>query len=668
MQSGGIANPLFFIGVIENNVDTRGEGRCQVRAFGIHGTNDEVPKDLLPWAIVAQGGYDPNVVPRINSWVYGMFLDGRDAQQPMILGLVPTQMTEKIDPTKNGWGCIPDEDGDLLAKGSEPAAVGEPQNSKLARGERTEETYVLAQEMSRTLNVPIGGTEETWSEPAAAYNAQYPHNRVIESGSHTIELDDTPGAERIMIHHKTGSFVQIDSRGTKTNKTVSDQYDIIDRKQHVVIGGMSTVTIMGNSYVYVKGNKVEEIVGDLTQIVHGEHHLSVAGQSTINAGEQVQIRGADVRMQANVGTLSIKAGKELQLEAGIGTYMKSKKFWNQATDTMNIKAKNMFTTVEEELNIFAPTTKMFADTQMDLKSAIVNIQSTGKLSLKASTVAIDDIVTMANGEAATAEEAVEGEESIEAVAVDAPEPPAKNTAIQPPTDQGSRGSNGYSSRDHGSNGGASTDNSTGDITAATQTAATPLLDLIGNKESNGYDDISRLVKRRKPSQPITEMTIQEILDWQESIDRFQLSEAVGRYQIMEDTLRGYNNDKTVGPGSPLSKRAGLSNSALFSPENQDKLALALLNFRGLNKFLNGDITRDQFANNLASEWAALPLVIGPKKGFSKYDKDAAGNSARCTVGEVLEAIDKVGSRHKKLIIESAPGFSGDPTIFDGGTQ
>ena len=94
----GIRNPLFFVGVVENNNDLRLEGRCQVRAFGIHGTIKEVPTDMLPWAIVGQGGYDPNVVPKINSWVYGMFLDGRDAQQPLILGMIPTQSIENIDP------------------------------------------------------------------------------------------------------------------------------------------------------------------------------------------------------------------------------------------------------------------------------------------------------------------------------------------------------------------------------------------------------------------------------------------------------------------------------------------------------------------------------------------------------------------------------------------
>lgn len=103
-HGAGIRNPLFFIGVVEGNKDDRLEGRVRVRAFGIHGTVDEIATDELPWAIVAQGGYDPNVVPKVNSWVYGMFLDGRDGQQPMILGLIPTQAVDAIDLKNMGGG------------------------------------------------------------------------------------------------------------------------------------------------------------------------------------------------------------------------------------------------------------------------------------------------------------------------------------------------------------------------------------------------------------------------------------------------------------------------------------------------------------------------------------------------------------------------------------
>tara|TARA_B110000977_G_scaffold162714_1_gene208331 strand:- start:2240 stop:4180 length:1941 start_codon:yes stop_codon:yes gene_type:complete len=640
----GIRNPLFFVGVIENNVDARLEGRVQVRAFSVHGSVDQVPTDMLPWAIVVQGGYDPNVVPKINSWVYGMFLDGRDAQQPMVLGLIPTQFTDPLNPTKTGWGIVPDKDGDILAQGSAPKDSGQPQNSRLARGEYIEETHVLAQEMGRTVDVPIGGTDESWDEPAPAYNAQYPHNRVIETATHSIELDDTPGAERIMIHHKSGSFIQIDSRGTTTTKSVSDKYDVMDRKQHVVVGGMSTVTILGNSYVYVKGNKVEEIEGDLQTLVHGNHMLSVGGQSTINASDQVQIRAADVKINANVGTMSFNAAKELQVESGKGTYFKSKKVWIQATDT---------------LNIFGDKINMQGVTDFNIKGdTILKLGSNGLLHLDAATVNIDDFVSMANGTAVAPDDA---EESVGADKVVAPEPVGKSTSIVSLDIPGSIGSAGVSSRDHGGDGTSSSAATISSINAATQTAATPLLNFIGNKESEGYDDISGLVSQsRYPVKSLTQMTITEVLDWQESIDRFQLSEASGRYQIMEDTLRGYNNDTTTGPGSPLYTKAGISGGDLFSPKNQDKMAIVLLEQRGLNRFLSGEITREEFANNLASEWASLPLVTGPNAGKSQYSGDRAGNKSLTTVQEFLNAIDAVKSTY------SAP--PGDPTNTTEGPQ
>ena len=64
----GIQNPLFFIGVVENNIDSRLEGRIQVRAFGIHGTVQQVATEDLPWATIISGAYDPDVpVPPLNS-------------------------------------------------------------------------------------------------------------------------------------------------------------------------------------------------------------------------------------------------------------------------------------------------------------------------------------------------------------------------------------------------------------------------------------------------------------------------------------------------------------------------------------------------------------------------------------------------------------------------
>jgi hypothetical protein len=628
-----------------------------------------------------------------------MFLDGRDAQQPMVLGLIPTQFADELNPAQNGWGWIPPGDGESLAHGSAPEDRGQPQQDRLARGEYIQDTYVLQQEMGRAVDVKIGGTDKTWDEPSSAYGAQYPHNRVIKTAHHSIELDDTPGAERIMIHHKSGSFVQIDSRGVKTDKTVSDKYEVIDRKQHVVVGGSSTVTILGNSYVYVKGNKIEEIEGDLQTKVRGNHLLSVGGQSNIIASEQVQIRAADVKVQANVGTMSLRAGKEMQISSGglIGLPPKygaltinSEKILINALDKLHMRGVTQVNIQSvAEMNISAYLINQLSTT-WTTKATSTFISSTGNTDIDAGIdMAIGGkVVTNIGGPivnvgagyvnlappvpprpsiaaglgaAVTAKMIpapglpfVPGSGTPElgwyAAAVVAPEPVQKSTSIAGPDEPGSIGGGGFSAKDYGGSDSAA-QSTIGTVSSATQTAATPLLDFIGNKESEGYDDISGLVSRALyPAKQLTAMTIQEVLDWQESIDQSQLSEASGRYQIMEDTLRGFNNELGLGSGTnSLYARAGLSAGDLFSPENQDKMAIVLLEGRGLSKFLAGTITREQFANNLASEWASLPLVTGPNAGRSKYAGDSAGNRSLTSANAVLSVIDQVKARSEAAL-------------------
>ena len=154
----GFVQPMFFIGVVENREDPRLEGRVQVRAFGVHGSNRDVPTEDLPWATLIIGNHDVNFTPPpLNAWVFGFFIDGRDAQQPMILGLIPTQATDLVNPEVYGWGAVPLEDYDRQSQGSRPRDIGLSPMSKLATGEFTNETYNEALETNRVRNIPIAG-------------------------------------------------------------------------------------------------------------------------------------------------------------------------------------------------------------------------------------------------------------------------------------------------------------------------------------------------------------------------------------------------------------------------------------------------------------------------------------------------------------------------------
>jgi GH24 family phage-related lysozyme (muramidase) len=400
---------------------------------------DQVPTENLPWATLICGGYDPNTpLPPVNSFVFGFFVDGRDAQQPMILGLIPTQMTEVIDPAVTGWGALPGRDSNILARGSTPEDYGQPANSRLERGEDLDQTYVLLQEMNRVRDVPTARTDSNdetppFEEPAPAYNAQYPFNRVIETASHSIELDDTPGAERITVFHKSGSFVQIDSRGTTVHKSVSDKYEINDTHQHVYVGGKSQVTIIGDSRVLVKGNKIEEVEGDLIQVVHGNHLLSVAGQMNLNGSEEVQMRAAKLRLESNVESINIKSARDVKIESGKTISVKSgEAIAVESTDRLDIKSgTNLFLNAQDIGHLRAQTVRIGGQSRVDIN---------------ASNVYIDDNISMANGSAISPSVAAPAQV---AEGTELPEPAAKSTSTTQYRNSSSIGSSGYTSQDEG---------------------------------------------------------------------------------------------------------------------------------------------------------------------------------------------------------------------------
>ena len=360
IDGSGISNPFFFIGMVEGNVDETHEGRVRVRAFGVHGTQKQIPTTDLPWAMCAAGNYDPNnPPPPLNSFVYGMFLDCRMAQHPIILGLLPGMYNKESNPTKDGEGVIAEKNGDLLARGYSPNdfnAGGGP--DRLARCELLNETYLLQQAANRTHDQKIADMDETWSEPPPAYAAKYPYNRVIKSGRHSIELDDSPGAERIMIHHDSGAYIQIDSKGTVTEKAAADRYEINIGTKHES-SGHSVVTVNGNAHVYVKGNKTEEIEGDYKLLVHGHAEFGVGGAMYLNASDQVQMRGGDIKIEANAGIATLFAKKEIQFEA---------------RNQLNFVAKNIKSTALNTYDVFS-TKAIKLSTPGDIHNTASNIIS-----------------------------------------------------------------------------------------------------------------------------------------------------------------------------------------------------------------------------------------------------------------------------------------------------
>lgn len=127
----------------------------------------------------------------------------------------------------------------------------------------------------------------------------------------------------------------------------------------------------------------------------------------------------------------------------------------------------------------------------------------------------------------------------------------------------------------------------------------------------------------------TAMTVGEVLQWQDNyVAKGSPSSAVGRYQFINTTLRGLVNEMNI------------SYDEQFNYILQDKLAIRLLERRGVYDYAKGNITREQLAHNLSKEWAALPRVVGDHPEASYYDGDGL-NKAQVNLEQIFAAIESL---------------------------
>lgn len=111
-------NTRWFFGIVKDINDPLEMGRIKVRIYGIHPDDTERATDTdLPWAQVAvpiteggTSGIGTNIGIKPQSQVYGIFLDGKDSQLPLVLGSTP-KYEKYISPQPEAadTSTIPDE-------------------------------------------------------------------------------------------------------------------------------------------------------------------------------------------------------------------------------------------------------------------------------------------------------------------------------------------------------------------------------------------------------------------------------------------------------------------------------------------------------------------------------------------------------------------------------
>lgn len=291
---------IWWIGTIENRMDPLNVGRCQVRIKGLHDYRKTiVPTESLPWAqplFPVNNSFSTPSTLKEGDMVMGFFMDGDGAQFPIIMGLfhgIPedgadtqsgfndprteTQLknaprkVQKLTYNSDGTGVTIEE---APRANNFPSRLNEPTTSRLSRNEGISETIVKTK-LDSVVTVP-DGTGSNWVEPNTPYNAKYPYNQVTSTESgHYFELDDTPGAERTHLYHRSGTFFEVHPTGTKVDKVVKDKYTIVMQDDNVYVMGKCNITVQGDAKIYVKSDCTLTVDGNYSAHIKGDYKLTV---------------------------------------------------------------------------------------------------------------------------------------------------------------------------------------------------------------------------------------------------------------------------------------------------------------------------------------------------------------------------------------------------------
>ncbi len=251
----------WFTGVVEDINDPEKLGRVRVRCFGYHSNNLlDIKTENLPFATVMGptssahiSGIGTTTHGLVNgSWVVGFFRDGPSAQDPIVMGTI---------------GSTYKETPNFTLGFSDPDKVYPKYQGK-------ENDYVDVNLLARGTNTITHTVDSVSKEPATKYAAVYPNNKVTQTTSgHIIEVDDTPGAERINVRHMSGTFVEIHPNGDVVQSN-GNKYQITTGNDNVHITGTCNLTIDGDYNMNVSGNIKMAAGGDVNVTSGGNINLN----------------------------------------------------------------------------------------------------------------------------------------------------------------------------------------------------------------------------------------------------------------------------------------------------------------------------------------------------------------------------------------------------------
>lgn len=228
-----------------------------------------------------------------------------------------------------------------------------PSTNEGARGVKKHELYIGG----GNLDVDLG------LEQIA--NSVYPYAQVDESRSgHVIEIDDTPGGERILIRHRTGAGVEMRPDGSVVVATRNNLVHVVYGDNKVIVEGDADLTyngnlnidVQGDMNVKVGGNYVIDAGNDIKTTVKGNVRTNIDG----NRGTKVSGNSSDTTVGTKTDT--VLGDKNEVVKGSLKEIIGSTYNVTTGSDFRLASQTNAFVTARVNANMAAPSISVFGDT------------------------------------------------------------------------------------------------------------------------------------------------------------------------------------------------------------------------------------------------------------------------------------------------------------------
>lgn len=213
--------------------------------------------------------------------------------------------------------------------------AGEPNTDKLIDYPRGK-AEAMKKENNRIRQLPVGGSNHTFGEPPSPYNAKHPYNKVqkTESG-HIIEYDDTPGAERINIQHRSGSYVEMDKNGAIVIKSPNNLTQLAKENMYMGTPGKMMMTSGSDMFIRMNGGGEIEILGDAKVMVGGSVNFMAAEDINFSAGRTINMKAFD--------GIRLESSERINLDAKADiTFQSAQKIQSKSEGDHNIETEGKY--------------------------------------------------------------------------------------------------------------------------------------------------------------------------------------------------------------------------------------------------------------------------------------------------------------------------------------